>query len=44
MAGLDQAIGQSRLAMIDMGDNAEVPNMFHMLPLVASLCEKLHDL
>ncbi len=26
---LDQPIGQSRLAMIDMGDDAKVPNMFH---------------
>ena len=27
--GLDQPIGQGRLAMVDMGDNAKVPNMFH---------------
>ena len=27
--GLDQPIGQGRLPMVDMGDNAEVPNMFH---------------
>ena len=28
-AGLDQSIGQRRLAVVDMGDNAKVPNMFH---------------
>ena len=27
--GLDQPIGQSRLTMINMGDNAKIPNMFH---------------
>ena len=27
--GLDQSIGQRRFAVINMGDNAKVPNMFH---------------
>ena len=27
--GLDQSISQRRFAMIDMGDNAKIPNMFH---------------
>ena len=27
--GLDQSIGESRFAMINMGDNAKVPNIFH---------------
>ena len=27
--GLDQSIGQSRLAVINVGDNAKVPNLFH---------------
>lgn len=27
--GLDQAIGQGRFAMINMGDNAKITNMFH---------------
>ena len=27
--GLDQSIGQSRLPMINMGDNAKVPNVVH---------------
>jgi len=27
--GLDQSIGQSRLTMINMGDNAKIPNIFH---------------
>ena len=26
---LDQSVGQSRFAMIDMSDNAKVPNMLH---------------
>ena len=28
--GLDQPIGQRRLAVIDVGDNAEVTNVFHV--------------
>ena len=27
--GLDQSIGESRFAMVNMGNNAKVPNMFH---------------
>ena len=29
ITGLDQSIGQRRLAVINMGDNAKIPNMFH---------------
>ena len=29
IAGLDQPVRQGRLAMIDMGDNAEIANVFH---------------
>ena len=28
-SGLDQSIGQSRLAVIDVGDDAKIPDMFH---------------
>jgi len=27
--GLDQPVGQRRFSMVDMGDDAEVSNMFH---------------
>ena len=28
-AGLDQSIGQSRFAVIDVRDDAKIPDMFH---------------
>jgi hypothetical protein len=34
LGGLDHAVRQGRLSVIDMGDNTEIANIFHLVSLV----------
>ena len=36
IASLDEAIGQRGLAVVNMGDNAEVSNVFHLVRLTGN--------
>ena len=38
---LDQSIGQSRFSVVDMGNNAEIPNVFHAFQLIFQCADVL---